>query len=109
MSLKKISMTDLYRISSNLSSTEAVLDVRTAGEFAAGHIKGSIHIPHDQIQAHIDSLRNYKLLYIHCRSGARAATAADTLAKAGLTNVVCVSGSGMEDWIASGFPFERGK
>jgi len=57
-----------------------------------------LNIPHDQIQNHVDELKKYKLLYIHCRSGARAAAAAaQTLAKAGFGNVV-------DDWIASGFP-----
>lgn len=100
-------MIDLYRLSSNLAPSEAVLDVRSPGEFAAGHVKGSLNIPHDEIAAHVERLRGFKLLYIHCRSGARAAAAAGVLEKAGLTNLVCVSGSGMEDWIAAGFPVER--
>ncbi len=107
MSLKQISMNQLFEITSNLASTDVVLDVRTPGEFAAGHIKGSVNIPHDQVLAHINQLKKYNVIYIHCRSGARAAAAASTLTSNGLTNLVCISGSGMEDWVGAGYPVER--
>lgn len=108
MGLQQISMGDLYRKVSSLSSTDVVLDVRTPGEFAAGHVKGSVNIPHDQVAAHLETLKPYRHVYIHCRSGKRAVAAAQTLLRAGFTNLVCITGSGMEDWIAAGYPVERG-
>jgi len=104
MSLTQISMTDLHQTSASLSEGDIVLDVRTPSEYAAGHVKGSLNIPHDQVAAHVDKLRKFARIYIHCRSGKRAAAAAETLLKAGFKNLVCISTSGMEDWIASGFP-----
>jgi rhodanese-related sulfurtransferase len=107
MSLKQISMTDLYRKASQLGAAEVVLDVRSPGEFSAGHVKGSLNIPHDQLAGHFDALRKYAHIYIHCRSGKRAEAAAQILLKAGFNNRVCITGSGMDDWVAAGFPVEK--
>ena len=35
-----------------------IVDVRTAGEFAAGHVKGSINIPVDQLAKSSTQLKN---------------------------------------------------
>jgi rhodanese-related sulfurtransferase len=109
MALPQISMSQLHAKLGSLSSKdEVILDVRRPDEFAAGHVPGSRNIPHDQVAAYVDELRGYRHVYIHCRSGKRAQMAAATLQAAGLENLVCISGSGMEDWIASGFPTEQG-
>ena len=108
MDLKQMSMKDLHGKIAQLHSAEVILDVRAAIEYLAGHVKGSLNIPHDQINAHLDQLRPYKKIYIHCRSGKRAQMAAETLLKAGFNNLVCVTGSGMDDWLSAGFPVEKG-
>lgn len=105
----KISMKDLFEKTSAWEPNDVILDVRTADEFAAGHVKGSRNIPHDQITARLDELRGYGRIYIHCRSGKRAELASQALLKAGFNNLVCVSGSGMDDWVSAGFPVEKGK
>ncbi len=107
MNFEKISMTDLHRLVPNLDSRQVILDVRTPEEFADGHIKGALNIPHDQLGAHLPRLRTYGTLYVHCRSGKRAEVAAQTLLKAGITNFSCVTNSGMEDWVKAGFPVEK--
>lgn len=108
MALKQISMSDLYEKGPLTAATELVLDVRTPGEYAAGHVKGSTNIPLDQLEANLDGLRKYARIYIHCRSGKRATAAAQLLLQAKFENLVCVSGSGMDDWIAAGYPVEKG-
>ncbi len=57
----------------NDTSTRALLvDVRSATEFASGHIPGAVNIPMDQIEARLDDLgRNFPLVLI-CQSGKRA-------------------------------------
>jgi rhodanese-related sulfurtransferase len=35
--------------------------------------------------------------------------AAGVLAQAGLTNIVCVAGGGMGDWLAAGLPIAKGR
>ncbi len=107
MSLQQIAMSDLYRKAPQLGGDEVILDVRTPDEFSAGHVKGSVNIPHDQLGAHLEKLKKYKQIFIHCRSGKRAQAAADTLLKAGFNNLICVTGSGMDDWIAAGFPVQK--
>ncbi|TQF69798.1 rhodanese-like domain-containing protein [Pseudoalteromonas luteoviolacea] len=51
-----------------------IIDVRTPEEFAAGHIKGAINIPYDQIEAQTVKLKMLKrhTLVVYCRSGRRA-------------------------------------
>jgi rhodanese-related sulfurtransferase len=107
MSMQKISMRELSLRISQFESTDLILDVRTPGEFSAGHIKGSMNLAHDQIANHLDQLRRFGRIYIHCRSGKRAQAAAQTLLAAGFTNLVCIADSGMDDWISAGLPVEK--
>jgi len=61
-----------------------VVDVRTAEEFASGHVPGAIHIPYDEIArraAEIGPPSTPVLLY--CRTGRRSAIAVKALQKAG--------------------------
>ncbi|HRN79736.1 MAG TPA: rhodanese-like domain-containing protein [Ferruginibacter sp.] len=53
-----------------------IIDVRTPGEFASGHIPGSINIPLDQIPAEVDTIRKkHPVVITCCRSGNRSAVA----------------------------------
>lgn len=70
----------------------AVLDVRGAGEFAAGHVKGAVNIAYTRLAARISEVPNGSPLYIHCGSGLRAAFATSFLAGEG-HEVVYVNGS----------------
>ena len=103
----QITMRDLKDRLESLGRDELILDVRSPEEFQAGHVPGSRNIPHDQVANFADRLRSYRRIYVHCQAGGRAGRAADILAKLGLNNIVCVSGSGMGDWMAAGFPVER--
>jgi len=69
----------------------AVLDVRGAGEFAAGHVKGAVNIAYTRLAARISEVPNGSPLYIHCGSGLRAAFATSFLAGEG-HEVVYVNG-----------------
>lgn len=48
------------------------LDVRTAEEFAAGHISGAINIPLDELRERMGELDPAKKLYVNCRSALRS-------------------------------------
>ena len=61
-----------------------VLDVRTPGEFAAGHVPGAILIPHDQLASRLDEIDRSRWVLVYCQSGRRAAIAEDVLADAGI-------------------------
>jgi rhodanese-related sulfurtransferase len=71
-----------------VASGAKVVDVRTAQEFASGHVPGAINIPYEEIgkrTAEIGPSSTQVVLY--CRSGRRSAIAADALKKAGYQNL----------------------
>ena len=65
-----------------------IVDVRTKGEYAGGHIKGSVNIPLNQLG---DSLKKFKnkdqVIITCCASGMRSASAKSVLKGEGYTNV----------------------
>jgi len=62
-----------------------IVDVRTPGEFASGHIKGSVNIPVDVIGGQVAKIKAInKPVITVCRSGARSASAEGILKKAGI-------------------------
>ena len=62
-----------------------IVDVRTPGEFAQGHIKGSVNIPLDVIRSRVAELKQKnKPVITCCRSGARSGSARSILADAGI-------------------------
>ena len=82
-----------------------VLDVRTAGEFASGHIENAINIDvegttFDSEIAKLDKTVEYA---IYCHSGRRSAIAADKMAKAGFEKLTNLE-SGIISWQTAGYP-----
>ena len=74
-----------------------LIDVRSADEFASGHLRGAVNIPHDRITDEIGSVAADKSarIILYCRSGRRADTALNTLKAAGYENVT--NYGGLED------------
>jgi phage shock protein E len=53
-----------------------VIDVRTRGEFAGGHVAGSINIPLDEIQGKVEEIKAMKQpIVLCCVSGNRSGQA----------------------------------
>ncbi len=75
-----------------------VLDVRTADEFAGGHVDRAENIPVDEVEAHLDAIGRElggdktKPIAVYCAAGGRAARAKQMLEKAGYTNVTNAGG-----------------
>ena len=65
-----------------------LVDVRTAGEFAEGHVKGSTNIPLDTVPSRLAQFKDKKNIIIFCRSGNRSEQAKTILEQNGFTNVV---------------------
>lgn len=61
------------------STKPQLIDVRSASEFAAGHIPGAINIPLDQIESRLEDLSEEEVVLV-CQSGQRAGIACDLLA-----------------------------
>ena len=78
-----------------------LVDVRTAEEYNAGHIPGSINIDvlkgHEELVATLDPERPVAL---YCRSGRRSENAGWVLEKAFFGNVVDLKG-GYNEWVKS--------
>ncbi len=65
-----------------------IIDVRTKGEFAGGHIKGSSNIPVNQLAANLGKFKNKeKAIITCCASGARSGAAKRLLISNGYANV----------------------
>lgn len=78
-----------------------LVDVRTAEEYNAGHIPGSINIDvlkgHEELASTLDPERPVAL---YCRSGRRSENAGWVLEKAFFKNVVDLKG-GYNEWVES--------
>ena len=79
--------TDVQGFAELIADTSVVaLDVRTAAEFAEGHIQGAILIDQGQsdfVEKAKATLPTDKTIAIYCRSGRRSANAAGRLADVG--------------------------
>lgn len=65
-----------------------VVDVRTKGEYAGGHIKGSMNIPVNSLGNNLGRLKNKNTPVITCcASGMRSASAKSILKSNGYTRV----------------------
>ncbi len=65
-----------------------IVDVRTKGEYAGGHIKGSVNIPLDQLTANLAKFKDKEQAIITCcASGMRSASAKSILKSKGYNNV----------------------
>lgn len=79
-----------------------LLDVRSDEEFAAGHLEGALHVPHDQLASRLDVVLarvggdRGRPVVTYCRSGRRSGIAKETLIDAGFTQVTNLGG--MSAW-----------
>lgn len=84
-----------------------ILDVRSEREYKAGHLRGAVHIPHDELQGRVAELAAHKdqEIIVYCRSGARASAAEAVLREAGFTKVRDLDGHILL-WQKNGHPLE---
>lgn len=79
-----------------------LIDVRTPGEFASGHIEGAININVEEIGQRLDEIPTDKPIVLYCRSGNRSSQAARILDNAGLENIYDLGG--IINWTRAGYP-----
>lgn len=80
-----------------LSPDTVLIDVRSPGEFASGHLDGALNLPLDQLQQRIASAvpdPNRDLL-LYCASGARSAFGCSVLHQLGYHQARNGGGIGM--------------
>ena len=85
-----------------------VLDVRSPGEYAAGHVPNAVNSPHDQLAGRLVEIEDFRQLpvVVYCESGRRAGMATTVLADAGFVEVHHLQGD-MAGWRQRSLPTER--
>jgi hydroxyacylglutathione hydrolase len=74
-----------------------LLDVRREGEWQAGHIEGAQWFPLDNFKVSAPELDPSVPVAVHCQSGYRSMIACSLLQRAGIENVMNVTG-GFDAW-----------
>ena len=84
-----------------------LVDVREDNEWAAGHMKGAVHLSKGTIERDIESKYPDKdtTLILYCGGGFRSALVADNLRKMGYTRAISLDG-GWKALKESGLPLE---
>ena len=99
-----VSRMDLAKIQSDLTKGGLLIDVRSPEEYAEGHVKDALLIPHTQsFSANIPAEKDASI-YLYCKMGPRAEFAASVLKERGYTKVTTLGG--LDDMDALGFEFE---
>ena len=79
-----------------------LLDVRTPGEFEAGHVEGAVNIDHGEVAGRLEEIRElaggdlHKPVVVYCKSGRRAGLVKEQLLEAGFDRVTNLGG--FSDW-----------
>jgi rhodanese-related sulfurtransferase len=99
--MNEITASELHARTKRILGAQCV-DVRSASEYASGHLPGSVNIPMEQIEARLDDLSRDSPVVLICQSGKRARIVARLL-ESGRDDVMMLSG-GTSAWIDAGFP-----
>ena len=86
----------------------ALIDVREASEFAAGHLPGAQHLCKGILERDIEKTvpDAGTEIVLYCGGGYRSALAADNLQKMGYTRVLSLA-QGWRGWTEASFPIEK--
>lgn len=85
-----------------------VIDVRTPGEYASGHLPGAVNIPLDHVRRALPEIRDAAQrgdLLVVCASGARSEKACALLAEQGVPTATLAGGTGA--WSSEGRDLHR--
>jgi rhodanese-related sulfurtransferase len=94
-----------YELLSSRARDLVILDIRTPGEFATGHIKGAINMDYRSgaFAREIGRLDRSRTYLVYCRTGRRTAGAIDIMTALGFRRIIQVAGD-IEGWKAAGLP-----
>jgi rhodanese-related sulfurtransferase len=79
-----------------------LVDVRSPGEFSAGHIPGATNMPMEELESRLDDLRAPAPVVLVCQSGRRAGISCGLL-RSHRENVLVLEG-GTKAWADEGLP-----
>jgi len=83
----------------------AIIDVRSAREYARGHVPGAVNIPFWRILAADIPASPEQPVVVYCGHGPRASIARGLLRRRGFRRVTSMAGH-MVEWRATGLPEE---
>ena len=100
-----VSRMDLAQIQFDIAKGGLLIDVRSPEEYAEGHVKDALLIPHTQFFSADIPAEKDAFIYLYCKMGPRAEFAASVLKERGYTKVTNLGG--LDDMEAIGFEFEE--
>jgi len=85
-----------------------LIDVRELHEWQSMRIPRAVHIPKNELTAHINEIvpDHRSPVYLHCLGGVRSLYAANCLLEMGYKEVYSIDG-GIADWDMQGYPVEK--
>jgi rhodanese-related sulfurtransferase len=85
-----------------------ILDVRTADEFKAGHLKGAVNVDFmgKEFEKGVGGIDKDAVVVVHCQAGGRSARSLPKLKALGFKNLVHLDG-GFGGWEGAGLPVEK--
>jgi hydroxyacylglutathione hydrolase len=89
------------------SGEATVIDVRSASEFAAGHLPRARNVVLNHILEQIEEIPMDRMVILNCKSGFRSTIAASLLRSQGRTNVFNLHG-GLQMWMDAQLPVVDG-
>lgn len=81
------------------------VDVRSPGERARKHVRGSAAVPLNHLEEGVKEWPKDRKLLVHCAGGYRSSIAASVLQRLGFTRIQEIAG-GLAAWESSGLPVE---
>lgn len=85
-----------------------VIDIRTLGEFKAGHLASAVHIDFlkEDFSDAIQKLKRDKAYLVHCQSGGRSSNSLELWKTLGFTKIYHLDG-GFLAWKKAGLPIVK--
>jgi rhodanese-related sulfurtransferase len=81
-----------------------LVDVRAPHEWEAGHIRGAVHLPLDELAERAGELDPERPVILYCRGGTRSSMATEALAESGYD--AAKLSEGVVGWEEEGLPLD---
>ncbi len=90
----------------SLNNDVVIVDVRSAGEYAAEYISGSVNIPLDELLTNDKNQFKDKVVVFHCKGGVRTRNNQHVLEMFATKQSFCMAG-GIEQWKSCNHPVKK--
>jgi rhodanese-related sulfurtransferase len=97
---------DVTSLARALETGAPLVDVRTADEYAGGHVPGAVLVPLHELGERHAELPTDEEVFVICHVGGRSAAAVAALNRAGYRTVNVAGGTAA--WVEAGLPVVEG-